>query len=463
MPSEICSYIKTLKNGKSPGYDQITNMMVKRFPMKTICYLTKVFNIILKHQHFPESWKLAKVIPILKPGKPPSEPGSYRPISLLSTISKLLEAVLLNRMQNFIDERNLLIPYQFGFRSKHSNTHQLYRVVELISSGLKTRKVTGGLFLDVAKAFDRVWLDALIYKLHHLGFPGHITNIIHSYLTGRHFVVHVSGTLSSPRAILAGVPQGSLLGPTLFNLYVNDIPTTDNTTLAMYADDTAILTQTAFVGSAIQRLQNHIQLLETWLTKWKVKINVDKTTAILFTKKEKFPNQLKLYGETIPWAKQVLYLGVILSKRFSWNPHITCCLKKFRARKASLNPLIARNSVLSIDNKLLIYKTMLRSILCYACPVWAYSNKSIRSKLQTAQNCVLRQIVCAPWYIRNAKIHEELKIELYKMAQKKIGDQDIHRRFKVVTSQEFRAWLKEKNKGGHSSIEMFARRKLGKE
>ncbi|KFM66338.1 RNA-directed DNA polymerase from mobile element jockey, partial [Stegodyphus mimosarum] len=396
MPSEVCSYIKRLRRKKSPGLNGISNQMIKNFPPKTICYFTKLANCILQWQHFPACWKTAQITPILKPDIPATAPESYRPISLLSSVSKLMEAIILSRLNKYLEEHEVIIPYQFGFRQKHSTTHQLYRVVEMISDGLQRSRVTGGQFLDIAKAFDRVWLDALTYKLHNLGLPGYITNTIKSYLTGRHFVVHVSGTLSTSRPIRAGVPQGSLLGPTLFNIYVNDIPTTPNTTLAMYADDTAILTQSAFVGSAIQHLQEHIQALEAWLVKCRIKVNVEKTYAILFTTKKKFPVCLQMYGESIPWVKQVPYLGVILTKSLTWNPHITNIIRKFRASKASLFPLIARNSVLSIDNKFLIYKSMLRLILSYACPVWAYSCKSLRKRQQAAQNGEIRQICNVP-------------------------------------------------------------------
>ncbi|KFM59099.1 RNA-directed DNA polymerase from mobile element jockey, partial [Stegodyphus mimosarum] len=385
--------------------------MIKRFPVKIMFYLTKILNVILQWQHFPEIWKTAKITPILKAKKPASSPDSYRPISLLSSLSKILEAVLLRRINDYLEHNGIIIPYQFGFRRHHSTVNQLYRVVEFITEGAQQKKVTGGLFLDIAKAFDRVWLEALIYKLHNLGFPGYIINTVNSYLTGRHFVVQLANTLSTRRKILAGVPQGSLLGPTLFNIYVNDIPVTDNTTLAMYADDTAILTQSAFPSLAIQRLQAYINILETWLVKWKIRVNVDKTQAILFTRRKKINGKLSLYEQEIPWAKQVLYLGVILCNTLTWTPHITSIIQKFRVAKITLHPLIARNSVLSIDNKLLIYKTVLRPILCYACPVWAYSCKSSRKRLQRVQNLILRQITNAPWYIRNSKIHEELKVE----------------------------------------------------
>ncbi|KFM73286.1 putative RNA-directed DNA polymerase from transposon X-element, partial [Stegodyphus mimosarum] len=148
MPSEVCAYVKKLKNNKSPGLDTICNRMIKKFPVKIIFYLTKIVNVILQWQHFPEIWKTAKITPILKTRKPASYPDSYRPISLLSSLSKILEAVLLRRINDHLECNRIIIPHQFGFRRQHSTVNQLYRVVEFVTEGVQQKRVTGGLFLD---------------------------------------------------------------------------------------------------------------------------------------------------------------------------------------------------------------------------------------------------------------------------------------------------------------------------
>ncbi|GFU84096.1 probable RNA-directed DNA polymerase from transposon BS [Trichonephila clavipes] len=162
-PVEICDYVRTLKTNKAPGFDNVTNKMIKKFPIKVLLILTYIINKILLLHHFPKSWKVAIVFPIHKAGKDKNYPDSYRPISLLSTLSKIAEHVILNRIQNHIYNSNFLNPNQYGFTKSLSTYHPLLRLTERISSGFQNGGTTGAVFLDISlqKAFDRVWVDGL--------------------------------------------------------------------------------------------------------------------------------------------------------------------------------------------------------------------------------------------------------------------------------------------------------------
>ncbi|GFW65495.1 probable RNA-directed DNA polymerase from transposon X-element [Trichonephila clavipes] len=161
LPDEIIHYIKHVNAKKAPGKDSITNRMLKNFPIKLILILTILINKILKFNHFPDNWKEAIIFPINKPGKDPHLSSSYRPISLLSTIGKLTESIILHRLKNFINENNILNPNQYGFTNKLSTLHPLLRLTENISEGFQKKKSTGAVFLDIQKAFDRVWINGL--------------------------------------------------------------------------------------------------------------------------------------------------------------------------------------------------------------------------------------------------------------------------------------------------------------
>ncbi|GFS91111.1 probable RNA-directed DNA polymerase from transposon X-element [Trichonephila clavipes] len=181
-PTEVLSYVQRLKPRKSPGLDQISNRMIKNLPLKFLLFITLLINQLFKNSYFPNSWKTAVVIPILKPDKDSALPSNYRPISLLSCLSKVYEFVLLQRLNQHCTASNFIIPQQCGFRPKCSTVHQLLRVTELIHSGFAKHKATGILFLDIAKAFDKIWHDSLLLKLIRLDFPPP-PDQVHSYFS----------------------------------------------------------------------------------------------------------------------------------------------------------------------------------------------------------------------------------------------------------------------------------------
>ncbi|GBN78160.1 RNA-directed DNA polymerase from mobile element jockey [Araneus ventricosus] len=241
LPSEVLDCVKSLRINKAPGIDGISKKMIKNLPLHTILTITTIIHKIMTLGHFPTRWKTATVVPILKPGKDPTDTTSYRPISLLPSLSKIAEHLILKRLNNYLKENNVLCPEQFGFRQKLSTSHQLIRVVEYVTEGFTNKQKTGAVFLDIQKAFDRVWQDGLIHKLIHYKTPSYLIKLIDSYLLERKFAVRVKNELSSTKNINAGVAQGSKIGPTFFALYINDIPKQFNTLLCMYADDIAIL------------------------------------------------------------------------------------------------------------------------------------------------------------------------------------------------------------------------------
>ncbi|GFU59796.1 probable RNA-directed DNA polymerase from transposon X-element [Trichonephila clavipes] len=237
------------------------------------------------------------------PGKNKNIPSSYRPISLLSTLSKITESIILTRLKEFLYTNNIINPNQYGFTNKLSTLHPLLNLTGAISEGFQSKKSTGAVFLDIQKAFDRVWLTGLTYKLINYNIPPPLVFLLHSYNSNRSYQVRVKDTLSTTKFINCGVAQGSLLGPLLFNLYINDIPEYSLTKLNMYADDTAVHTTFKRITSVTFALNKHLKLLEKYYDRWKISINVEKSAAVLFTKKRKIPPPPKMYNTTIPWSQ----------------------------------------------------------------------------------------------------------------------------------------------------------------
>lgn len=414
-PTEVCKAIKGLKAGKAPGPNGIPNRALKSLPKKAVTFLTKVFNGVLRFQFFPPVWKHARVISILKPGKDPTLPSSYRPISLLDTTGKLFEKILLARILHEVNSRNLIRDEQFGFRANHCTTRQVARLVRTVLRNRREKHYTGAVFLDVAKAFDTVWIEGLIYKLIQLQFPSYLVKLITSYLTNRTFVAAFHSCNSSRRFMKAGVAQGGLISPILFSLYVNDMPTPPrHVELALYADDTALVATSRCVNFLSRYLDSALRELETWLCRWRISINVSKSTAVLFVKRRgatPWPRPLELFGERIEWANSAKYLGVTLDRGLTWRHHISEVRQRAKRRLTILAPLLNARSGLSIANGLLIFKQIIRPMLTYAAPVWWTAARSHIQKLQAVQSTCLRRVTGARWYISNRQIHEDLQID----------------------------------------------------
>ena len=406
-PAEINGIIKKLANRKSPGHDLITNKVIKNLPPKTIIALTHIYNATLRLSYFPTTWKSSVIVTILKPSKPPENPSSYRPISLLPVLGKILEKILLKRL-SLITEQNKNLPnFQFGFRTNHSTTHQLHRVTDAISTALETKKYCAGVFLDVAKAFDTVWHDGLLFKLKTL-FPAPYYLILKSYLDNRTFKVRHNLHHSTQFPISAGVPQGSDIAPFLYIIYTSDLPTSEKTILGTYADDTALLSIASDNITASLQLQTHIDTLSEWFVKWKIKINESKSSFITFSLRPHICPPVTMNNTIIPHSNEVKYLGLIFDKRLTWSSHLKDKRKKLNSRLHLLRPLLRSN--LSLPLKIILYKTLLQPLWAYGIVIWGSAKKSNKRTIQAFQNICCRIITGAPWYVTNNSINSDLKI-----------------------------------------------------
>lgn len=388
-PAEIRETLSCLKTRKSAGDDGIHNLLLKNLSQKAVVYLTKILNGCLYLGYFPSSWKTAKVIALKKPGKDGTLPINYRPISLLPSLAKLFEKLIYTRLQSVSKSR--LINEQFGFRPSHSTTQQLARVSEHISHHLNLNESTGMFLLDIEKAFDTVWHAGLLHKLVKLELPISMVKLIQSYLRNRKFMVHIGNVKSSIQTVPAGVPQGSILGPYLFLLFLNDIPIQPRTHLACFADDTASYSSSSDLDLIVGRLQFSVDLLHSYFTKWKLKLNETKTEAIIFTRHRSVPKTtLKIGGHCIPWNKSVRYLGITMDNKLNWSKHIAHLRIKGAQALGALSPILNRKSNLSSDTKLKIYTTLVRPCITYACPVWSNTCLTNYQILQTIQNKALK-------------------------------------------------------------------------
>lgn len=415
-PSELKKITKTLPNKKAPGPDNIPNILIKNLPQKALVQLTYILRSIIKLQYFPKAWKIAIIIPILKPNKPPHNPSSYRPISLINTLAKITEKVIYGILNKYVHKNNLIPAQQFGFRTGHNTTLSLCKVIQDILQGYNKKQCTVMLLLDIEKAFDTVWHNGLIYKLKTLcKLPDYIISLIRSYIFNRHIVVRVGNELSSPKQISAGVPQGSIISPLLYNLYISDIPTNPTTNLLLYADDTTIYGQSFYAQTATQKVRYHLNKLLDYYKRWKIRINEDKTETITFNRK--FKNiktitKLKINDVTIQQKTTTKFLGMTLDTRLCFAPHLTNSINKAWAALSMLYPLVNRRSKLTIDNKLTLYKAIFRPILTYACVAWNTISDTQCLRLQRTQNKMLRLLTNSPRYTAIEELHRRTKMQM---------------------------------------------------
>jgi hypothetical protein len=300
-PEEINNIIKNIPTKKSPGHGLTTNFIVKNLPRKVIIYLSHLFNALFRLSYFPKTWKHSIIILILKPNKPPENPESYRPISLLPTLSKIFEKILLKRLLSIATNANIIPHTQFGFRAHHSTTHQLHRTVDHISNALEKKEFCPTVFLDVSQAFDRVWHDGLLFKLKKF-LPAPYFLLLKSYLSDRFFTVRLKNSYSICHPIKAGVPQGSDIAPFLYSVYTHDISKTPYTFIGTYADDTLISAAHRDLEIASLRIQNHLNMINLWANRWKIKINETKSIHVTFTLRKSDCHPVTLNNKILPTA-----------------------------------------------------------------------------------------------------------------------------------------------------------------
>ncbi|MCG8048002.1 MAG: endonuclease/exonuclease/phosphatase family protein [Candidatus Thiodiazotropha taylori] len=319
---EISNLIDILNPNKATGPDSISNRMLKMVSQEISLPLEILFNRSFREGKFGNIWKCSNVLPLFKKGDK-SNLSNYRPVSLLSGVGKLQERIVHKNIHNFLHENNLLYKYQSGFLPNHSTTYQLIDIYQHICQTFDNNQFSCMVFCDISKAFDRVWHKGLIFKLKQNGIQGQLLNWIEDYLTNRSQQVVLRSYSSPARKINAGVPQGSVLGPLLFLVYVNDIYDSLLSLTRLFADDSSLFYSASSIND-IEGIINHdLSILRNWARQWLVTFNPLKTEAVLFTLKpyENTPN-LFFQGTQINFVSDHKHLGLTLSCNGQWKKHI---------------------------------------------------------------------------------------------------------------------------------------------
>jgi len=413
-PCEVAEVIVRQSNNKAPGHDVICNATLKALPRQAILYITLVFNAIVRLQYFPYQWKLGIISMIHKPGKPEREPASYRPISLLPSISKVFERLIAVRIVRIMEAQGITPEHQFGFRAGHCTVEQLHRVVEQILTAYDSKEYCNSLFLDIREAFDRVWHIGLQLKIKQT-LPAPYFGLLKSYLEGRRFAVRFHSAISTEHNVAAGVPQGSVLGPLLYCLYSHDMPQPDvslygKSMLATFADDVCVTYRSRCEHDAADGIQDFAYRFSEWARRWNIGINSSKSNNVCFTLKRRTPPPVYIEEVPVPQPNAAKYLGVLLDRRLTFSKHVTDIRTRLRAKVAKHYWLLSSRSKLSLSNKLTIYKQILAPNWKYGCQIWGLACDSHIKRIQAIQNKVARLITGCEWFVRNTTLHRDLKL-----------------------------------------------------
>ena len=370
--------LSNLKVNKAAGPDELSGHLLKELAKEIAPILTAIFTQSLKTGTLPKDWLTANVAPIYKKGDK-NKAENYRPVSLTCICCKIMEHILCRHMLNHMDQHNILTKLQHGFRNGYSCVTQLLVTIQDFMLSRDNNIQTDVAILDFSKAFDTVPHDRLLLKLKHYGIKGDIQEWIKDFLKNRKQRVVVDGKHSSFIKVESGVPQGTVLGPLLFLVYINDLPNniTQGSTVRLFADDCILYREIRTMQDQLI-LQNDLNKLKEWADKWGMKFNPSKCEIMRIchnrTPLERF---YTLSGQVLKQVNKTKYLGVYISEDLSWTPHI-----EYTTAKANRALGLLRRNLKHCDKKIKesAYMSMVRSILEYACEIWdPYEQKNIKA------------------------------------------------------------------------------------
>ena len=428
--TELLKIINELKLDKSCGPDGINNKMLHMIGPSIAPILATLFNNLLSKNAFPDLWKISIISPIFKKDDR-KDPNNYRPISLLTTLSKLYEKIIFKSILSHLLEQNLIYKYQSGFLPGHSTVDQLLSITSYISNNFNKNKDVRAIFLDITAAFDTVPHQLLLHKLTSYGLDLDTLRLLENYLKNRKIKIKINGTFSNQSEdnyINCGVPQGSILGPLLFLLYINDLPDTLCCKTFIYADDTSIYIpiDPLHPNESLNTLQNDLNKINDWSQLWGMFFKPSKSIDITFTKSgtTNYPN-MYLNNNIIPQKTSHKHLGFILDSNLNFNTHVQNLADKIQKM---LNPLQALSKLLQSHHLETIYLSFIKPHFEYGDIIYNSAHKTHLDNLERihyhaaliVSGCIrgsntMKVLSSLNWHTLKSRRNERLKIYMYKV------------------------------------------------
>lgn len=391
---ELRRAIRDSKKHSSPGDDNISYEMLQKLPKNSVKTLLALYNKIWKGNDFPVSWRHSIVLPILKTGKNPQSAASYRPISLTSTLCKIMEKLVATRLAYFVEKHNILNNVQSGFRKGRSTVDHIIRLQDTINKYNHNKGFTVGVFIDFESAFPMLWRNGLLIKLKKYGITGNIFTFISNFLANRTLQVKVGSSLSNTYTLDNGTAQGSMISPLLFLLMINDLPDTlHDVETSLFADDSCIFKSGKNLKHIVNSIQQNLLEISKWCDLWGFKINTSKTVAVVFTHRSCEQIKLTLHNKELQVDKKAKFLGLIFDSKLTWSEHIKYIEDKCKKRINLMRAVAGNQWGASKKTLLTIYRVLIRSVIDYGSIAYNSATDNVKRRLDVIQHRALR-IAC---------------------------------------------------------------------
>jgi exonuclease III len=427
--TELNHALKQLRSKTTPGQDKIHNSFLKEASDEFKFIILDLCNMTIRKNELPTKWKESMITMINKKVINSSNPKDYRPISLTSCLAKLCEKLIARKINDFLTKEKIIIKQQSGFRSFRQTKDNLIHLTQKIYESFNRRKRVFAIFFDIQAAFDKVWHVGLISKMIDCKFPSFLIHWVFQFLSDRSFTVRINSSISEPQPISTGVPQGSVLSPILFSIFINDIPIEHKKNKSyshLFADDLV----TYFIFRRNNNVKNSIRIylskIELWLSKWRLIMAPEKCNYIVFSKTPQVHKKLenkkipiinkneqfdvKLFKKDVPSCTSIKFLGVILDKKLNFNEHIEEIKKKCINRLNIIKIVSHKSWHLNHNTLIQLYKSLVRSIMEYSSFILPYIKHTIY-KLESIQNAALRAILKQSYDTPVEQLHKQANLE----------------------------------------------------
>ena len=407
---EVEAEISQLNSGKATGPFSIPIKILKLISSIVSQPLSMIFNASFTTGLVPSDFKIANVIPVYKKDSQLSL-SNYRPISLLSVFNKLLEKLMAARLWKFLDKNNIIFDKQFGFRNNHSTDFALLSIVDKIQKAIDEKNYSCGIFLDFSKAFDTVNHDILLKKLEYYGIRGLSKSWFKSYLEDRKQSVIINNVYSNLIPITCGIPQGSVLGPILFLLYINDFHLCSSLfDFHLFADDASLFYKNNNINDLKEKINSELIKIHTWLSTNKLSLNIDKSNFVIFHPRQRkiaVNINFEINNKQLKQTTTIKYLGVHIDANLNWNCHVNYVTKKIKRNVGVLSKL---RYYVSLDTLISLYYSLLYPFIIYGILTWGNTYPTTLDPIFMVQKKAVRIITFSSYDAPSSQIFKDLKI-----------------------------------------------------